>query len=61
MLGYMENQILDIKVFVEDDHVHMSTEDWLKVVKVLTKISYNRSISKDKESNPELLINGKVH
>ena len=61
MLGYMENQILDIKVFVEDDYVYMSTEEWLKVVKVLSKISYNRSVSKDKEGNHELLISEKVH
>jgi hypothetical protein len=57
----MENQILDIKVFVEVDFVYMSTEDWLKVEKVLSKISYGRSVSKDKEGNPEFMISEKVH
>ena len=60
-MDYMENQILDIKVFVENDYVYMSTEDWLQVVKILSKISYNRSVSKDKEGNAELLTSQKVH
>jgi len=57
----MEKQILDIIVHVEDDYVYISTEDWLKVAKVLSNISYDWSVKEDRESYSELLISEKVH
>lgn len=40
---------------------YMSTEDWLKEMKILCKISYNPNAGKDKEGYPELMIGEKVH
>ena len=57
----MENYILDIKVFVAEDYVYMSKEDWQKVVKILAKKSRKWSVSEEKEGNFGLLINDKVH
>lgn len=61
MYWIMEKQILDIIVHVEDDYVYISTEDWLKVAKVLSNISYDWSVKEDRESYSELLISEKVH
>ena len=57
----MAKQLLDVKVYVEDDYVYMSAEDWLKIVKVLRNISYDWSVSEEKEEDPEILIGDKVH
>lgn len=61
MYWIMEKQILDIIVHVEDDYVYLSTEDWLKVAKVLSNISYDWSVNEERESYSELLISEKVH
>jgi hypothetical protein len=57
----MGKKILDIKVCVEDDHVYMSTDDWMKIVKVLENISYDWSVSEEKEEDPKVFIGHKVH
>jgi hypothetical protein len=57
----MGKKILDIKVYVEDDHVYMSTHDWMKIVKVLENISYDWSVSEEKEEDPKVFIGHKVH
>ena len=57
----MEKQILDIKVYVEDDYVYLSSQDWLKVAKVLSNISYDWSVNEERESYSELMISEKVH
>lgn len=57
----MKSQILDIKLHVGDDYVYMSTEDWLKVAKILVNISYDWGISEDMESDFNLLISEKIH
>jgi len=57
----MGKKILDIKVYVEDDYIYMSAEDWLKIVKVLENISYNWSVTEEKEEDPKVFIGHKVH
>jgi hypothetical protein len=57
----MGKKILDIKVCVEDDHVYMSTDDWMKIVKVLENISYDWSVSEEKEEDPKVFNGHKVH
>ena len=57
----MGKKILDIKVYVEDDYIYMSAEDWLKIVKVLENISYNWSVTEEKEEDPKVFIDHKVH
>jgi len=57
----MEGQILDIKVYVDDDYVYMSTKDWLKIVKVLGNISYSWTVSEEKKDDPKVFVADKVH
>jgi len=57
----MEGQILDIKVYVDDDYVYMSTKDWLKIVKVLGNISYSWTVSEEKKGDPKVFKADKLH
>jgi hypothetical protein len=57
----MEGQILDIKVYVDDDYVYMSTKDWLKIVKVLGNISYSWTVNEEKKGDPKVFIADKLH
>jgi hypothetical protein len=57
----MGKKTLDIRVFMKDDYVYMSAEDWQKIVKVLNNISHSCSISEDEENRPKIFTDDKIH
>jgi hypothetical protein len=57
----MEKQVLDIRVYVEDDYVYMSVKDWLKIAKFLGTISNSWSVSEIRKGDPEGFTGGNVH
>jgi hypothetical protein len=57
----MNKKLLDIKVSVENDYVYMSAEDWLKIVKILKKISYSWSVNSENGEEPDITNGDKVH
>ena len=51
----MGKKNLDIDVFINEDYVYMSTEDWQKIVKVLSYISQNWFVREEKNGDIDIL------
>jgi hypothetical protein len=51
----MGKKNLDIDVYIKEDYVYMSTEDWQKIVKVLSYISHNWYVRKEKNGDIDIL------
>lgn len=51
----MGKKNLDIDVFINEDYVYMSTEDWQKIVKVLSYISQNWCVREEKNGDIDIL------
>jgi hypothetical protein len=51
----MGKKNLDIDVYIKEDYVYMSTEDWQKIVKVLSYISHNWYVREEKNGDIDIL------
>ena len=51
----MGKKNLDIDVYINEDYVYMSTEDWQKIVKVLSYISHNWLVREEKNGEIDIL------
>jgi hypothetical protein len=51
----MGKKNLDIDVYINEDYVYMSTEDWQKIVKVLSYISQNWLVREEKNGKMDIL------
>jgi hypothetical protein len=51
----MGKKNLDIDVYIKEDYVYMSTEDWQKIVKVLSYISQNWLVREEKNGKMDIL------
>ena len=51
----MGKKNLDIDVYINEDYVYMSVEDWQKIVKVLSYISQNWLVREEKNGDIDIL------
>ena len=57
----MKEKMLSFRVHIAGEYVYLSVGDWKKVLMVLEDISNNLEVQEHLETDPNLLLNDKVH